>query len=125
MNKNIRELVEKAIEDAMDVGAFSGLPLTPAKQRARHDQQESLAALLAAIDRLERKAAAAKAECEAWRKAFDDEDIEPSFVNVVGSDSTYVPKSVQEAVKRIDAARIATDEAWREPAPENKEPPRD
>jgi len=47
---NIRELAERAIDDAITRGVYSGLPVTLGRSKALHDHRESRAALLAAID---------------------------------------------------------------------------
>lgn len=75
-------------------------------------------ALLAAIDRLERKAATAKAESDAWR---EQEAAHADLITTDPEKQEAAHERINAADRAIDAARTATDEAWREPAPENKE----
>lgn len=91
---NIRELVEAFRKQAASWGRT--LRMFHANEADRLEKD-----LLAAIDRLKRKAATAKAECDAWR-------------GTDGHDCTE-----EERAELIADARAATDEAWREP--EDKE----
>lgn len=92
---NIRELVKKYRDAAGDwANTLSDII-------DLHDRIQQLGEdLLAAIDRLDRKAATAKAECEAWRAAFD-----PETGRQTGDASDC---------RDVVSARTATDEAWRE-----------
>lgn len=101
----IRELVEKFDEAAQAWGWERDWGYGAGVDEAKEAHASARAALLAAIDRLERKAATAKAECDAWRAAFD-----PETGRQTGDASDC---------RDVVSARTATDEAWKEP--EDKE----
>lgn len=104
----IRELVEKYGEAAALWGCTLGLLHAKETDRLKKD-------FLAAIARLERKAATAKAESDAWRAAMDGRVVQYTMNTIDGEDELAAYRS---AVHRLVDARTATDEAWK---PENKE----
>lgn len=114
---DIRELVENAMNDAATLGTWIGHIGKPGRQAASNSYETSRAALLAAIERLEQKAATAKAECEAWRawEAAYEETI-----SVPPEEQHKAYEQVGVAERAITTARAATDEAWREQAQEPK-----
>lgn len=115
----IRELFRNAIEDAFELGTYCGLRSTPGKMKAVQDQRESRDALRAAIDRLERKAATAKAECEAWKAAMECRVVQYNSNTIDGKDELAAYRAV---LYRLVDARAATDEAWREPESKETQP---
>lgn len=104
----IRELVEKFDEAAQAWGWERDWGYGAGVDEAKEAHASARAALLAAIERLERKAATAKAECDAWRAWAEMNHRVCDTESFAAKDACY-------------AARTATDEAWREPEPKNKE----
>ena len=112
---NIRELVEAFDKAAQAWGWERDWGYGTGVDDAKEAHASARAALLAAIDRLERQRDAAKAECDAWR------EWEAAHTDLITTD----PEKLEAAHERINAAdraiaaaRTATDEAWREQAQE-------
>lgn len=112
MTNEIRELIETFDKAAQDWGWEQDWGVGKSVGEADHAHAAAKAALVAAIERLEAKAATARAECEAWRSIPDMDHHEPYWNSPLGGG-----KSPED---RIATARAATDEAWREQAQEHQ-----
>lgn len=104
---DIRELVETFDKAAQDWGWERDWGYGNSVPESERSHAAAKAALLAAIARLEAKAATAKAECKAWRE-YD-------------SALRRGESNLNRHHDAMDTARAATDEAWREQAREPKQ----
>lgn len=115
----IRELVEKFDEAAQAWGWERDWGYGAGVDEAKEAHASARAALLAAIDRLERKAATAKAESDAWREQ------EAAHADLITTDPEKLEAAherINAADRALDAARATTDEAWKEPEGKETQP---